>query len=50
MQKFPNYQQVALCDNADSINIRSFAHVAWHLFILAGVGCHFMAVKLLVGA
>src|SRR5215469_7852336 len=28
MQKFPNYQQVASCDNADSINIRSFGHVA----------------------
>lgn len=27
---------------------RSFAHVVWHVFILAGVGCHFMAVKLLV--
>lgn len=27
---------------------RSFAHVVWHLFILAGVGCHFMAIKLLV--
>lgn len=29
---------------------RSFAHVAWHLFILAGVACHFMAVKLIVDA
>jgi hemolysin III len=29
---------------------RSFAHVAWHVFILAGVACHFMAVKLLVDA
>ncbi len=29
---------------------QSFAHVVWHLFILAGVGCHFMAIKLLVNA
>jgi hemolysin III len=27
---------------------RSFAHVVWHLFILLGVGCHFMAIKLLL--
>lgn len=27
---------------------RSFAHVVWHVFILAGVACHFMAIKLLV--
>lgn len=29
---------------------RSFAHVAWHVFILAGVACHFMAVRLLFDA
>jgi len=29
---------------------QSFAHVVWHLCILAGVGCHFMAIKLVLGA
>lgn len=29
---------------------RTFAHVVWHVFILAGVACHFMAIKLLVDA
>jgi hemolysin III len=27
---------------------RSFAHVVWHLCILAGVACHFVAIKLLL--
>ena len=27
---------------------RSFAHVVWHLFVLAGVACHFVAISSLI--
>jgi hemolysin III len=27
---------------------RSFAHVIWHLFVLGGVACHFVAISSLI--
>jgi hemolysin III len=29
---------------------RSFAHVVWHFFVLAGVACHFVAISSLITA
>jgi hemolysin III len=29
---------------------RSFAHAVWHLFVLGGVGCHFVAISSLITA